>query len=392
MRASRALRAAAAATGLCLALAACGASQGSLSSPSPAAAPVTVLHGATALDAAVAAVIERDLDRRGHPVTLRAVGAEGVDGGAVSGDTVAVVDTLHLALAADPHAALPAPEADATPDSTPTPAESLEPIDPAAPPRVPADPSVTAVPPPPLPRGSAAADADDAAALVDVALARVAAGGPLVAPASASPSAPSASDDAPRVLATSAGELRLAALVTATTAARLELDSLDDLNGRCGALTAAAPGELLDGAALKPARTLLHRRLAVLAGCTPAQWLASDAAPTAALVADQAQVALAYPTDPEVDPSGLVVLADDARVLPAGRIAAVGDPEGLDDDAQDAVREVLGALDEDGLTELSRITTGVDALSPEDAAQYFLVTHGLEDAPEGWVVPQDSWF
>ena len=31
-------------------------------------------------------------------------------------------------------------------------------------------------------------------------------------------------------------------------------------------------------------------------------------------------------------------------------------------------------------------------LSPDDAAQYWLVTEGLEEAPEDWVVPVDGWF
>ena len=52
----------------------------------------------------------------------------------------------------------------------------------------------------------------------------------------------------------------------------------------------------------------------------------------------------------------------------------------------------MTALDEDGLRDLARVSTGPDALSPDDAAQYWLVTEGLEEAPEDWVVPVDGWF
>lgn len=79
-------------------------------------------------------------------------------------------------------------------------------------------------------------------------------------------------------------------------------------------------------------------------------------------------------------------------MLPEGRLAAVGAPDALDDDAQRRIEEVLSALDEDGLRELERITTGADALPPAEAARYWLVDQGLEDVPEGWFMPRDSWF
>ena len=55
-------------------------------------------------------------------------------------------------------------------------------------------------------------------------------------------------------------------------------------------------------------------------------------------------------------------------------------------------RVVMADIDEDGLRELARLATGPDALEPEEAAQYWLVSRGLEEAPEGWFVPRDSWF
>ncbi|RUQ41065.1 glycine betaine ABC transporter substrate-binding protein, partial [Micrococcus sp. HSID17227] len=198
-------------------------------------------------------------------------------------------------------------------------------------------------------------------------------------------------DEAPAVLSSSAGVLRLAAVVTQTTAARLELESITDLNGRCESLTAVAPPPLT-AAADPDAATALRARLDRLAGCRPETWLADTEDPSAAVVADEAQVALLTRTDPEIDANSLVPLEDDGRVLPEGRLTAVGSAATLDDDAERRIAEVMSALDGDGLRELERLTTGDDPLPAAEAAQYWLVDHGLEDAPEDWFVPRGSWF
>ena len=79
-------------------------------------------------------------------------------------------------------------------------------------------------------------------------------------------------------------------------------------------------------------------------------------------------------------------------MLPEGRLTAVGSAATLDDDAERRIAEVMSALDGDGLRELERLTTGADPLPLAEAAQYWLVDHGLEDAPEDWFVPRGSWF
>ena len=193
------------------------------------------------------------------------------------------------------------------------------------------------------------------------------------------------------MLSSSAGVLRLTAVVTQTTAARLELESITDLNGWCESLTAVAPPPLT-AAADPDAATALRARLDRLAGCRPETWLADTEDPTAAVVADEAQVALLTGTDPEIDANTLIPLEDDGRVLPEGRLTAVGSAATLDDDAERRIAEVMSALDGDGLRELERLTTGDDPLPVAEAAQYWLVDHGLEDAPEDWFVPRGSWF
>ena len=364
---------AASALALSLALGACARQADAPPTPSASGPPITVVHGGEGLEGAVAAVLARHLRLHGHAVADEdGVAVEQSAWSAAGGDTVAVVDTLALATAADPAAALPSPP---SPASTPTGMEAGPSTD--AVPTASATASTAAPSPTALPVGDPAADAPAAGRVLETLLAgqTSAAGTP--------------QDEAPAVLSSSAGVLRLTAVVTQTTAARLELESITDLNGRCESLTAVAPPPLTAAA---DAATALRARLDRLAGCRPETWLADTEDPSAALVADEAQVALLTDTDPEIDANTLVPLEDDGRVLPEGRLTAVGSAATLDDDAERRIAEVMSALDGDGLRELERLTTGADPLPAAEAAQYWLVDHGLEDAPEDWFVPRGSWF
>ncbi|PAW31785.1 hypothetical protein CIT32_02015 [Micrococcus luteus] len=362
---------------LSLALGACARQADAPPTPSASGAPITVVHGGEGLEGAVAAVLARHLRLHGHAVADEdGVAVEQPAWSAAGGDTVAVVDTLALAAAADPAAALPSPP---SPTSTPTSTPSSTPTGPEAGASANAvpTPSATAPSPTALPVGDPAADAPAAGRVLET----------LLAEETAAAGTPQA--EAPAVLSSSAGVLRLTAVVTQTTAARLELESITDLNGWCESLTAVAPPPLTAAA---DAATALRARLDRLAGCRPETWLADTEDPTAAVVADEAQVALLTGTDPEIDANTLVPLEDDGRVLPEGRLTAVGSAATLDDDAEQRIAEVMSALDGDGLRELERLTTGDDPLPVAEAAQYWLVDHGLEDAPEDWFVPRDPWF
>ena len=360
---------------LSLALGACARQADAPPTPSASGTPITVVHGGEGLEGAVAAVLARHLRLHGHAVADEdGVAVEQSAWSAAGGDTVAVVDTLALATAADPAAALPSPP---SPASTPTGMEAGPSTD--AVPTASATASTAAPSPTALPVGDPAADAPAAGRVLET----------LLSEETAAAGTPQA--EAPAVLSSSAGVLRLTAVVTQTTAARLELESITDLNGRCESLTAVAP-PTLTAAADPEADAALRTRLDRLAGCRPETWLADTEDPTAAVVADEAQVALLTGTDPEIDANTLVPLEDDGRVLPEGRLTAVGSAATLDDDAERRIAEVMSALDGDGLRELERLTTGDDPLPVAEAAQYWLVDHGLEDAPEDWFVPRGSWF
>ncbi|MBU8743533.1 hypothetical protein KM866_10150 [Micrococcus luteus] len=364
---------------LSLALGACAPQADAPPTPSASGTPITVVYDGEGLEAAVAAVLARHLRLHGHAVADEdGVAVEQPAWSAAGGDTVAVVDTLALAAAADPAAALPSPP---TPTSTPssTPAETEADTSADAVPTPSATASTAAPSPTPLPVGDPAADAPAAGRVLET----------LLAEETAAAGTPQA--EAPAALSSSAGVLRLTAAVTQTTAARLELESITDLNGRCESLTAVAP-PALTAAADPDADAALRARLDRLAGCRPETWLADTEDPAAAVVADEAQVALLTGTDPEIDANTLVPLEDDGRVLPEGRLTAVGSAATLDDDAEQRIAEVMSALDGDGLRELERLTTGADPLPVAEAAQYWLVDQGLEDAPEDWFVPRDPWF
>nr|WP_282445205.1 glycine betaine ABC transporter substrate-binding protein [Micrococcus luteus] len=358
-----------------LALGACAPQADAPPTPSASGTPITVVYDSEGLEAAVAAVLARHLRLHGHAVADEdGVAVEQPAWSAAGGDTVAVVDTLALAAAADPAAALPSPPTP-TPSSTPTGTEAGTSADTVPTPSATA--STAAPSPTALPVGDPAADAPAAGRVLEA----------LLAEETAAAGTPQA--EAPAVLSSSAGVLRLTAVVTQTTAARLELESITDLNGRCESLAAVAPPALTAAA---DAEAALRARLDRLAGCRPETWLADTEDPAAAVVADEAQVALLTGTDPEIDANTLVPLEDDGRVLPEGRLTAVGSAATLDDDAERRIAEVMSALDGDGLRELERLTTGDDPLSLAEAAQYWLVDHGLEDAPEDWFVPRGSWF
>lgn len=431
---SRRLRAVAGACTLALGLTAC-TGEAEPVGPPVAAGPISVAHTDAVVSEAVASVIERHLRNRGHEVTDSDPVPQPWN--RTDGTTVAVVDTLAYALQVAPGEVMPEPP-------EPTPAEdtsgedtttAASPSEGGSPSLFPAEegrdgsaePSPTETPTPtgtptptptPLPNGESAMGADRVDRLIEEHLAReaeqrraasAAASEAGAAEGTASEEAESegAESDEPSgsgsgspaeersdevtVFAPAAGTLRLTALVTATTAARLDLEAIDDLNVLCEPLTAAARVDV-NSEARPEATRLLRERLDRLSGCRPGQWRPAFSAVTGDLVHDRAQLGLAYGIDPAVEDSALVALEDSGRVLPEGRISVLGQAEHIPKSTREEIREVMGRMDADGLTALQELVSGPDALSPEEAAQYWLVDRGLEESPEDWVVPQQGWF
>lgn len=416
---SRALRALATASVLALALTACTGDDEPVGPPAPQG-PITVAHTDAVVSEAVAAVIERHLRNRGHEVA----DSEPVPQpwSRTDESTVAVVDTLAYALQVAPQDVMPEPPAP-TPTAAPSASGSAEGSTTAPSPSADglpspspssgeegsassASPSGTpSLRPTPLPNGDSAMGADKVDRLIEEHLAAEAearraasaAASPSAAEASgtdrgsASASASEEASDEVTVFAPSAGTLRLTALVTATTAARLDLEKIDDLNVLCEPLTAAARVDV-NSEARPEATRLLRERLDRLSGCRPGEWRPAFSAVTGDLVHDRAQLGFGYGIDPAVEDDALVALEDSGRVLPEGRMSVLGQAEHIPKATREEIREVMGRMDAAGLTALQELVSGPDALSPEDAAQYWLVDRGFEEAPEDWVVPQQGWF
>lgn len=316
------------------------------------AEPDLLLHpGTSDLEQTVAHVLARHLTHRGVPTEV--ADPSGQPWTTASGEGAAVVDTLRMAAQTQPEELTgPVP----SPTAAPSPSEGEEPEASASPETTDtatAEASPTESPSPdPVPAGEAAPDAGAVDALVREQL-----------------------PEQTEIVGHSSATLRLQAVTTENISTLLELDEITDLNGRCGEL------------ALAPQRwgELEAERLEVLAGCTPEALVdTGEREPALALVADEAQLALLYGTDPAITHHGLVPLEDPDRILPEGRLAVVADPDGLPDGVRGAVGEVLQRLDGTQLSELQQLLEGPDPLTTQQAAQYWLAQNGLETPPDGW--------
>ncbi|GAA1132341.1 hypothetical protein [Citricoccus alkalitolerans] len=329
---------------------------------SPTQTPVSVITGTRPEEQLLAVVLARHLENKGIPATVGEPSAE--PWGAAGEQQVAVVDTLAMAthlvpelLAGDIPTPSPSPSASGSPSAGGPSAGASATASPSASPSDPAPASPTGHPtatgsPTPLPEGRPAADAQGTTAMV--------------------------SDYFPEgteVIGASSGTMRLQAVTTTALSGLYEMEDLADLNGLCDRMLFAPAS----------AAAVHGERLDVLAGCEPAEWIEEgDAGPAADLVTGRADVALLYGTDPAIADHALEPLGDAGRVLPEGRVLMVAEPDVLPEGVSDAVNEVAGELDGEMLVELQRLATGPDHLTGEEAAQYWLVSAGLEETPENW--------
>ncbi|MDO5633689.1 MAG: glycine betaine ABC transporter substrate-binding protein [Micrococcus sp.] len=400
-RPGAALTALAAATAL--SLSACTAGPSVTESPQPEDAPVRVAHTDAALDVAVAALIERHLRNRGHAVDTLEPASRPWE--STDETTVAVMDTLEFAVRHDADAVMPAPPlalptepAEPTDDATAEPDEegTSEPTDEAD--AEPTDQAEVSPTPPENEPGEVAETSDDV--VLDGEPTDATPSPTITAlPVGRSALSAEAVDEVVRthlqdgvgILVSAPGTLRIRTVLTAATAARLEAERLEDLNARCDELPAATSP--LFSATVDPAAGLrFQERLDRLAGCRPSAWEEPVGRISAELVAGAVALGMTYGVEPEIEENALVILEDPSRILPEGRVAVVGHRDELPEAVASDIRDVVGRLDEDGLRALLAASTGADALSPEDAAQYWLVTHDMEAAPEDWFVPPTSWF
>lgn len=327
---------------------------GAAATTTPGAAPVSLISGTRPEEQLLAVVLERHLENEGITAEVGKPSAE--PWGAAGEHQVAVVDSLAMASHLIP---------DTLAGQVPTPAPSPEPsgagpsaeASASAPAPDPAPATPTGHPtatgsPTSLPEGRPAADAQGTTAMVTEYF-----------------------PEATEVVGASAGTMRLQAVATTALTGLYEMEDLADLNGLCDRLVFSPQDEA----------AVYGERLDSLAGCEPSRWVEpGELGVVGDLVTGRADVVLVSGTDPAISDQALEPLADPARVLPEGRVLLVAEHEALPDGTEEALRAVADRLDGEMLAELQRLTTGPDQLPREEAAQYWLVTAGLEQMPDGW--------
>ncbi|MGD6979838.1 MULTISPECIES: hypothetical protein [Citricoccus] len=334
---------------------------------SSTAGPVTVVGGTRPEEQLLARVAVRHLQNHGVNAVMGEPSTVPWD--AAGDQQVAIVDSLAMASEVAPAALAgpvptpsPSPTASAAPTAgaspatgapspgTASPTRTASPTDPA--PASPTGHPTATGTPTPLPDGAPAADAAGTTAIVVDHL-----------------------PEGTEVIGESAGTLRLQAVTTTATAGLYSMEELGDLNGLCDRMVFTP----------EAAGALETRRLEVLAGCEPDEWIApGEDGPAVDLVTGRADVAMLYGTDPAIADHALVPLGDPERILPEGRVLLVADPQDVPGTATAALVELAGQLSGEHLAELQRLSAGPDALPSEEAAQYWLVSAGLEQAPERW--------
>ena len=165
-------------------------------------------------------------------------------------------------------------------------------------------------------------------------------------------------------------------VVTQSTAERLDVERISDLEPVAGDLIFGGPPEC-------PARPLCLRGLSKTYGIEFARFQPLDVGgplTVAALLGGEVDVALLFQTDPRIDEHELVVLEDDRGLQPAENIVPVVRAEVTDRNGSafaDALNEVSAKLTTSGLRELNAVVDD-GQMTPEDAAADWLEANGLK--------------
>ncbi|MCQ1945520.1 MULTISPECIES: ABC transporter substrate-binding protein [unclassified Arthrobacter] len=176
------------------------------------------------------------------------------------------------------------------------------------------------------------------------------------------------------VLEPSDAEDKDAMVVTAATAEKYQLESIEDLAKVCGELTLGAPAEFAE-------RTQGLAGLKEKYGCEFKEFTAigDSGGPLTvdALLNDDVQVADIYTTTPAIEENGLVVLEDPKQNWPAQQVIPLIADDRVSDEARDVLNEVSAQLTTEDLIALNQAVSGDQKLDPADAAQDWLEEKGL---------------
>lgn len=169
------------------------------------------------------------------------------------------------------------------------------------------------------------------------------------------------------LLSASAAQNKDQLAVTAATAARYNLSSLNDLAQHCKDLTFGVPQDFRD----KPYGM---RAIAEYYRCQPKNIIVLENHQdlSRALAADEVQVADISSGSEAIDRNSYKVLDDPSGVFIAQQIVPVMRSYELPSSAQNAVNTVSTQIGTDDLKTFERLTHGTGAMKPEDVATFWL--------------------
>ncbi|WP_300343854.1 hypothetical protein [Nesterenkonia sp.] len=180
-------------------------------------------------------------------------------------------------------------------------------------------------------------------------------------------------------------------LVTTITAEQLEVEaeeeaSLQALAEICDELTVGTAAQQAEPAQQSEAaeQSVLAQQLEEVYDCEPEELVTAEEDELIdLLITAEIDAALLSRTHPGAAENALVDLPDEERAFAEDQYVPVVSVR-ISDQVPDVVDDVSRALNEEALESLRRLTHGPEGLSPEEAAEYWLVEHGFIAAPDSW--------
>jgi osmoprotectant transport system substrate-binding protein len=176
------------------------------------------------------------------------------------------------------------------------------------------------------------------------------------------------------VLEPSEAEDKDALVVTAATAEKYDLESLEDLAKVCGEITIGAPSTFQERAYGLPGLKEKYN-------CEPGGFEAINDGggdiTLQALLNDDVQAADIYTTTPSIQDNDLVVLEDPENNFIAQQVLPLVNTETVSSQAQETLDRVSAELTTEDLLALNREVSGSEKRNPADAAADWLKEKGL---------------
>lgn len=176
--------------------------------------------------------------------------------------------------------------------------------------------------------------------------------------------------DQAQLLTPSAASNRYGFAITQATAAKYEIKSMADLAAHCPSLTLTAPASFVSQPnGLSALEESYACQLKDIGQSQSAQEQASQ------LIRAEKDLAYIYSASSQIQAQNLLFLDDPNRTQLEQKIIPITRSGSLPQEVRTIIDGVSSKLDSDSLIQLNSLTTGQEALSPEEAAQFWLTQH-----------------